>query len=195
MIFLPGRREQGRRETPAVRASSPGSSDRCTAALPESWPQTPLQPAAMAGRVVPDALGRTAPFGAAARTPPRAPSVATPQRTRCHNLVPFPPAAGCKKQSTPRWASARSSGWADAAGLARAQAAPSWCGGGIITRASRGRGDTGCRGWWWVAVDRQLLWSPAARARPGNDGAPPASRGGGSQSGDPPWAAPRRCRV
>src|SRR5579884_2911881 len=90
VVCYRGRRCDGRSRTPALRSDRPASLPSGASALPQPFQQTPVQPTAVAGDPLPDALrgldlsrGR----GAARRTSRIAAGARTDQRARFHYVV------------------------------------------------------------------------------------------------------------
>src|SRR5579883_2368356 len=114
VVCYRGRRCDGRSRTPALRSDRPASLPSGASALPQPFQQTPVQPTAVAGDPLPDALrgldlsrGR----GAARRTSRIAAGARTDQRARFHYVVSLLAASGRPNH--------RSSGRRDGASVAR----------------------------------------------------------------------------
>src|SRR5579875_3246440 len=97
VVCYRGRRCDGRSRTPALRSDRPSSLPSGASALPQPFQQTPVQPTAVAGDPLPDALrgldlsrGR----GAARRTSRIAAGARTDQRARFHYVVSLLAASG-----------------------------------------------------------------------------------------------------
>src|SRR5580658_8740182 len=97
VVCYRGRRRHGRSRTPAVRPRRPASLQGGASALPQPIQQTPIQPTAVAGHSLSDALrglDLSRSRSAAGRASRIAPSAGTGERARLHHPVPLPATSG-----------------------------------------------------------------------------------------------------
>src|SRR5579875_2987214 len=97
VVCYRGRRCDGRSRTPALRSGRPASLPSGASALPQPFQQTPVQPTAVAGDPLPDALrglGLSRGRGEARRTSRIAAGARTDQRARFHYVVSLLAASG-----------------------------------------------------------------------------------------------------
>src|SRR5487761_1040396 len=97
VVCYTGRRGNGPGRTPAVRSHCPASFSGSASALPKSFQQAPIQPTAVAGHSLPDALrglDLSRSRSAAGRAPRIASDAGGGERARLHDVVSLPRTPG-----------------------------------------------------------------------------------------------------